>query len=163
MSGTSGYQDFLGSLLSDRERFFEEVVDSVGLSKKLNYAGLTIVGLSGFSGMYALHDGLTVVCEKRGVYPRKALTMMRAWAVLFAFVGVQLAWNLRPFLGDRAVGFQLFGKYEGNFYAAVVYAVKQLGAGNDKPTSTIRPDTTDVLRGLIAPVSRDSTGGARRP
>src|SRR5881296_1107881 len=26
-------------------------------------------------------DGLSVVCEKRGVYPRKALTIMRAWAV----------------------------------------------------------------------------------
>lgn len=256
------YQDFLGALLSDRERFFEEVVDDVGLFQKLRYAALTIIGLSGFFGlvaglysgplqgisagiklpflffatfaicfpaffvvqvlvgsrlrltqvvvlvlsalaltsillaafvpitafflvtganyyfqhllniglaavaglfgMYALHDGLTVVCEKRGVYPRKALTIMRAWAVLFAFVGIQLAWNLRPFLGDRAQGFQLVGKYEGNFYAAVVYAVNQLFAGRDRPVG--RPgslDTTALFRELLTPASRDSV--ARRP
>src|SRR3989441_8068317 len=45
--------DFLAALLSDRERFFEEVVDNVGLSRKLIYATLTIVGLSGFFGLVA--------------------------------------------------------------------------------------------------------------
>ena len=257
-------QDFLVSLLSNLERFFEEVVDNVGLSKKLTHATLTIVGLSGFFGliagaysgpiqaisagvklpflffatfaicfpafyivqvlvgsrlrlmqvvvlvlsalaltsillaafvpitafflvtganyyfqhlldiglagtaglfgMYALHDGLTVVCEKRGVYPRKALTIMRAWAVLFAFVGIQLAWNLRPFLGDRAKGFQLFGKYEGNFYAAVVYAVNQLLEGNDQPGARapgVASDTGAVFRQLLTP-ARDTAAARRR-
>src|SRR5207253_11010649 len=56
---------------------------------------ITIAGVSGLFGMYALHEGLSVVCEQRGVYPRKALTIMRAWAVLFGFVGIQLAWSLR--------------------------------------------------------------------
>src|SRR5882672_2591583 len=45
--------DFLAALLSDRERFFEEVVDNVGLSQKLTFATLTIVGLSGFFGFIA--------------------------------------------------------------------------------------------------------------
>src|SRR2546426_1463150 len=30
----------------------------------------------------------TTLFRSRGVYPRKALTIMRAWAVLFAFVGI---------------------------------------------------------------------------
>jgi hypothetical protein len=60
------------------------------------------------------------------VYPRKALTIMRAWALLFAFVGVQLAWNLRPFLGDKNQPFRVFGDYQGNFYTAILYAAKQL-------------------------------------
>src|SRR5881394_2749458 len=222
----TSYSEFLKALLSDREQFFEEVVDAVALGSKLRYAVLTIITLSGFFGlvagaysgpaqavsaavklpflffatfavcfptffvvqvlvgsrlrllqvvvlvfgalaltsvllaafvpvtafflvtganyyfqhllniviagvaglfgMYALHDGLAVVCEKRGVYPRKALTIMRVWAVLFAFVGVQLAWNLRPFLGDRNQGFQVIGRYQGNFYSAVIYSVNQL-------------------------------------
>ena len=46
--------------------------------------------------MYALHDGLTTICERRGVYPRKAITIMRLWAVLFAFVGIQMAWTFAP-------------------------------------------------------------------
>src|SRR6266536_4998821 len=195
----TGYAEFLKAVLSDRERFFEEVVEGVALRSKLRYALLTIVILAGFFGlvagaysgpaqavsagvklpflffatfgicfpaffvvqvlvgsrlrllqvvvlvfgalaltsvllaafvpitafflvtganyyfqhllnialasvaglfgMYALHEGLSVVCDTRGVYPRKALTIMRVWAVLFAFVGIQLAWSLRPFPG----------------------------------------------------------------
>src|SRR5213082_1477065 len=227
------YQDFLSALLSDRERFFDEVVAGTALAAKLRYAAVTIVGLAGFFGlvagaysgpaqalsaaiklpflffatfavcfpaffvvqvlvgsrlrllqvvvlvfgalaltsvllaafvpitlfflitganyyfqhllnitiagvsglfgMYALHEGLSVVCEKRGVYPRKALTIMRAWALLFGFVGIQLAWTLRPFLGDRNEPFRVFGTYQGNFYAAIIYAVNKLMAGDAKP------------------------------
>src|SRR5713226_5254295 len=263
----STYQDFLASLLGDRERFFEEVVDNVELAKKLRYGSATIVALSGFFGavagaysgpfqavsaglklpflffatiavcfpafyivqvlvgsrlrlmqvlvmvlgalaltsvllaafvpitafflvtganyyfqhllnialagvagwfgMYALHDGLAVVCEKRGVYPRKALTIMRAWAVLFAFVGIQLAWSLRPFLGGRNKPFQVFGRYQGNFYAAVMYAVNELMRGAEKPA--VPPGRVDSLprfRGLIiAPLdtAADTTKRHRRP
>lgn len=89
------------------------------------------VGAAGIFGMYALHNGLTMICERRGVYPRKALTIMRLWAVLFGFVGIQMAWNLRPFLGDRNQPFHLIGRYQGNFYAAVIYAVKQLTTDSD--------------------------------
>jgi hypothetical protein len=87
---------------------------------------IAIAVIAGAFGMYWLHDGLTLVCEKRGVYPRKAITIMRVWALLFGFVGVQLAWNLRPFLGDRNQSFQVFGNYQGNFYTAVIYALRQL-------------------------------------
>src|SRR6266702_2439254 len=237
------YQDFLSALLSDRERFFDEVVAGTALRAKLRYAAVTIVGLAGFFGlvagaysgpaqalsaavklpflffatfavcfptffvvqvlvgsrlrllqvavlvfgalaltcvllaafvpitafflvtganyyfqhllniviagvaglfgMYALHEGLSVVCEKRGVYPRKALTIMRAWVLLFGFVGVQLAWTLRPFLGDRNEPFRVFGTYQGNFYAAIIYAVNKLMAGDAKPVPL--PATHDSL------------------
>ena len=93
--------------------------------------------------MYALHEGLSVVCEKRGVYPRKALTIMRAWVLLFGFVGIQLAWTLRPFLGDRNQPFRVFGTYQGNFYAAIIYAVNQLLKGDTNPGAL--PATHDSL------------------
>ncbi len=94
---------------------------------------ILIAGVAGLFGMYALHEGLSVVCERRGVYPRKALTIMRAWVLLFGFVGIQLAWTLRPFLGDRNEPFRVFGTYQGNFYAAIIYAVNKLMAGDAKP------------------------------
>jgi hypothetical protein len=258
----SSYSGFLVALLSDRERFFEEVVDRRELPQKLTYATLTVALLSGFFGlvagaysgwfqaisaaiklpflffatfavcfpafyivqvlvgsrlrlmqvvvlvvgalaltsvllgafvpvtlfflvtganyyfqhllniglaaaaglfgMYALHDGLSVVCERRGVYPRKALTIMRAWAVLFAFVGIQLAWTLRPFLGDRNTSFQIFGQYKGNFYTAVIYAVKQLGAGGEAPAIRPAPDTA-LVQHLLAPHQDSVPGVPRRP
>lgn len=127
---------------------------------------IAIAAIAGVFGMYALHDGLSLVCEKRGVYPRKALTIMRAWALLFAFVGIQLAWNLRPFLGDRNEPFRVFGQYQGNFYAAVIYAVNKLFQGEAEPESAHRPPTLDSLLfrpGPMAPQRDTSSDGARRP
>ena len=108
--------------------------------------------VAGLFGMYALHEGLSVVCEKRSVYPRKALTIMRVWAVLFAFVGIQMAWNLRPFLGDRGEPFRVFRSYEGNFYTAVVYSVNKLLEGEDQSSEETRdPSGTSVIQDLLTP------------
>jgi hypothetical protein len=112
---------------------------------------IALAAVAGLFGMYALHDGLSVVCERRGVYPRRALSIMRVWAVLFAFVGVQLAWNLRPFLGDRSEPFRVLGKYQGNFYTAIIYAVQRLGTREEPPPpAPSRLDTT-WMRSLVVP------------
>ncbi|MGH7607908.1 MAG: actin-binding WH2 domain-containing protein [Gemmatimonadales bacterium] len=128
---------------------------------------IAIAGVAGLFGIYVLHEGLSVVCEKRGVYPRKALTIMRVWAVLFAFVGIQLAWNLRPFLGDRNQPFRVVGTYQGNFYAAIIYAARQLLAGEDEPAAPARRrDTSPPFRGLpFVPGDSlaDTSGGGTRP
>jgi len=92
---------------------------------------------AGLVGMVALHEGLALACEQRGVYPKKAMTIMKAWAVLFAFVGIQMAWNLQPFVGDRGEPFQLFRHNEGNFYTAVVYSIQKLAHGESKPAAQI--------------------------
>ena len=93
---------------------------------------VVIVLAAGLAGMAVLHEGLSFACEKRGVYPRKAMTIMKIWAVLFAFVGVQMAWNLRPFVGDSGKPFMVFRHYEGNFYTAIIYSLKKLASTEDK-------------------------------
>jgi hypothetical protein len=93
---------------------------------------VAIVLSAGLAGMVVLHEGLAFACEKRGVYPKKAMTIMKVWAVLFAFVGVQMAWNLEPFVGDRGQPFKVFRHSEGNFYTAIVYSFQKLSAGEDK-------------------------------
>src|SRR5262245_60798097 len=115
-----------------------------------NYYFLTLLHVlivlgAGLLGMAVLHEGLAFACEKRGIYPKKAMTIMKVWAVLFAFVGVQMAWNLQPFVGDRGQPFQLFRHNEGNFYTAVVYSLRKLTHGEDKaapvdPSRFRRPD-----------------------
>ena len=102
-----------------------------------NYYFLTLLHVlivlgAGLLGMVVLHDGLAFACEKRGIYPKKAMTIMKVWAVLFAFVGIQMAWNLEPFVGDRGQPFQLFRRHEGNFYTAIVYSLQKLAHGEDK-------------------------------
>jgi hypothetical protein len=112
-----------------------------------NYYFLTLLHVlivlgAGLVGMAVLHEGLEFACEKRGVYPKKAMTIMKLWAVLFAFVGIQMAWNLQPFVGDRGKPFQLFRHNEGNFYTAIVYSLGKLSRGASTEPSAGPPATT---------------------
>ena len=136
-----------------------------------NYYFLTLLHVlivlgAGLLGMAVLHDSLAFACEKRGIYPKKAMTIMKVWAVLFAFVGIQMAWNLQPFVGDRGRPFQLFRHKEGNFYTAVVYSLEKLAHGEDKvapvdPSVTRRP-AVGLPFDLRAPSSSDSSGARKR-
>ena len=82
--------------------------------------------LSGAFGMKMVLDALKYSCEQKNVYPQTGVVVFRFWVVILAFVGVQLAWNLRPFLADKDEPYALFRTYEGNFYAAVIYSIEQL-------------------------------------
>jgi len=45
--------------------------------------------------------------------------LLQLWLVLYAMVGSQLGWTLRPFFGAPTEPFQLFRSLEGNFYSQV--------------------------------------------
>ena len=125
-----------------------------------NYYFLTLLHVAivlgaGLIGMVTLHEGLAFACEQRGVYPRKAMAIMKAWAVLFAFVGIQMAWNLQPFVGDRGEPFKVFRRHEGNFYTAIVYSFGRLlrGEPNPPPESGWHVN----VRGMMDATKPDST------
>jgi hypothetical protein len=87
---------------------------------------------------------------------------MRVWAVLFAFVGIQMAWNLRPFLGDRGEPFRVFRSYEGNFYAAIAYSVNKLLKGEDQSSEETRdPSGMSVIQDLLTPADSAEGSSAR--
>jgi hypothetical protein len=81
---------------------------------------------SGIFGMRLMVDALKFACEKKDIYPHIGVNVFRIWIIILAFVGVQIAWNLRPFLCNKTEEFKLFRKYEGNFYTAIIYSVQQL-------------------------------------
>jgi hypothetical protein len=47
------------------------------------------------------------------------IRLLKFWLLLYALVGSQLGWTLRPFFGAPGEPFQLFRTIEGNFYAQV--------------------------------------------
>ena len=51
---------------------------------------------------------------------RRHRAMLRAWIVIYAFVGIQLGWSLRPFVGDPDQPARFFrgGEWE-NAYVVV--------------------------------------------
>jgi len=115
---------------------------------------------SGIFGMKTIVDALIYSCEKKNVYPRTGVVVFRFWIVIIAFVGIQLAWNLRPFMGDRNEPFKLFRKYEGNFYTALIYSVEQLASHEDqperKPASDYRSRTRRNSRTTADSLAADS-------
>jgi len=83
---------------------------------------------AGIFGMRLMVDALKYVCDQKNIYPQIGVTVFRIWVIILAFVGIQLAWNLRPFLCEKNEEFKWFRKYEGNFYTAIIYSVEQLVA-----------------------------------
>ncbi|RKZ31151.1 actin-binding WH2 domain-containing protein [bacterium] len=97
--------------------FFMLIGSSYAFLRLLHVA---IFAVAGLAGMKTLNDGLVYACEKYSTYPRQGVRVFKVWIIIFAFVGTQLAWNLRPFLGNRDMEFQLFRKQEGNFYSHII-------------------------------------------
>jgi hypothetical protein len=54
------------------------------------------------------------------------LRLLQLWLLLYAFVGTQLGWTLRPFFGVSDAPFQLFRAAEGNFYESVITMLRGL-------------------------------------
>ena len=46
--------------------------------------------------------------------------ILHGWIVLYAFVGSQMAWTLRPFIGEQGRAYILFSQRGGNIYADVL-------------------------------------------
>ncbi len=100
---------------------------------------LAVLALSAFFGMRVMIQALQFSCEKKNIYPRIGVIVFRFWIVILAFVGIQLAWNLRPFLGQKQESFKLFREYEGNFYTAIVYSIEQLFGEQAETTEQMAP------------------------
>jgi hypothetical protein len=53
-------------------------------------------------------------------------TVFRTWVVVFALVGAQMSWVLRPFIGDPETPFAWFRPRGSNFFSAVFNALTNL-------------------------------------
>ena len=115
---------------------------------------IAIFAVAGIFGMKMILDALKYSCEEKNVYPKTGVVVFRFWVVILAFVGIQLAWNLQPFLAEKTAAYAMFKKYKGNFYTAVIYSIQQLS--NSPPDAGERsapdihpklfPDTTGMVK-----------------
>jgi len=112
--------------------FFMITTDNYEFLKLLHVAIFTF---SGFFTLKTIINGLTFSCEKKNIYPKLGLQVFKVWIVIFAFVGTQLAWNLRPFVGSRDIPFELFRTRQSNFYVAVIQSIAHIGQPNQKQNS----------------------------
>jgi hypothetical protein len=95
---------------------------------------VAILALTAIVGLQFLVDGTrklnAIAIAESGVdsaedgTPRKprpmSVGLLHIWLLLYAFVGTQLGWTLRPFFGQPDTSFQLFRTIGGNFYWGLI-------------------------------------------
>lgn len=103
----------------------------------INLVIFSITGLVGVSLFYQAMQTVVrpAVLKVRDADPRDPepshqdmrQRLLKGWLVLYALVGSQLGWTLRPFFGAPDQAFQLFRpEIEGNFYQQVIIIVLKL-------------------------------------
>ncbi|MFI5953646.1 hypothetical protein [Cryptosporangium sp. NPDC051539] len=115
--------------------FFLVTANDYEFFKLLNVAILMLTGFVGLSVMVDGMRGLNRLSGTPGPKPKGALDrpvntrLLYVWVLLFGFVGTQLAWTLRPFIGEPNHPFQLFRDIEGSFYSNVLDTIASLLGG----------------------------------
>ncbi len=60
---------------------------------------------------------------------RHTRSVFTCWVIVFALVGAQMGWVLRPFIGHPALPFEWFRPRQSNFFEAVLNAIRALLTG----------------------------------
>jgi hypothetical protein len=129
--------------------FFTLSTESYPFMVVLNVAFFAV---SGFVGLAFLRSSLAGLFEGESVLPRAvwqvppapgsaapqsplegakagggaAKGVFQLWTLIYAVVGAQMGWILRPFIGDPNRAFQLFRERQGNFFIAALEALASL-------------------------------------
>jgi hypothetical protein len=77
---------------------------------------------SGMVGLSFLRKALDAVFAHETGTPASqaaASQVFRAWTLIYAIVGAQMGWILRPFIGAPNAPFQWFRARDSNFFVAV--------------------------------------------
>ncbi len=87
---------------------------------------VVIFSISGLMGIVFLYTGMKVVSgpEMEGATTRKWVLIF--WMFVYAFVGSQMAWTFRPFIGAPGTPFELFRQLGGNFYANILQSFGEI-------------------------------------
>ena len=108
--------------------FFMITGDNYSFIKLLHVA---VIVIAGFFGMRAIIEALKFSCEKKNIYPKTGVRVFQLWIFILAFVGAQLSWTLRPFIGDKKLEFELLRQKGGNFYVDVLKSVGSILTQNE--------------------------------
>lgn len=82
--------------------------------------------ISGVLGVLVLSRLYSAFPEREQENKRTRMILLRAWFVLYAFVGTQLAWTLRPFFGAPSLPFEFVRQFGGNFYTDILRALAHI-------------------------------------
>lgn len=91
---------------------------------KLLNVGVFVV--AGIVGVLFLAQGMRMVSEGGTGRVGARSLVVRLWILVYAFVGSQVAWTLRPFVGAPSMQFELFRQLGGNFYTNIFASIGEI-------------------------------------
>jgi hypothetical protein len=95
---------------------------STGLSyPAMQLVQVALFFVAGYFGAFFLYDGMQTIAAR--LSQDQNLPLLQLWLCLYAYVGAQMAWVLRPFIGDPARPFAFRHPVEGSFFRAVAEAL----------------------------------------
>lgn len=101
--------------------FFGISLKSYKFFQLFNVAIFAIAGLIGVNYVY---QAMKFSYERDAETQTARTNILRLWLALYAFVGSQLGWTLRPFFGTPGKPFQLFrSELESNFYLHILHVL----------------------------------------
>jgi len=114
--------------------FFTLSTDSYAFMIVLNVFLFTVAGLVGIFFLWRALRHLTAVRntppaegeEKPAAQPSRPRVVLAMWTVIYALVGSQMGWILRPFIGAPDLPFTLFREREGSFFEGFFRALGRL-------------------------------------
>jgi hypothetical protein len=103
--------------------FFLLTTSQYQFFKLLNVA---VFAVAGIVGVRFLSEGMRVVTAstEEGVGARRRI--LNAWVIVYAFVGSQMAWTLRPFIGAPSMQFEPFRQLGGSFYTNIFASIGEI-------------------------------------
>lgn len=87
---------------------------------------VVVFAIAGIAGVVFLGQGMRVVSGAEGEGRRARRWLLYLWIIVYAFVGSQMAWTLRPFIGAPSMGFELFRQLGGNFYTNIFASIGEI-------------------------------------
>ncbi len=88
---------------------------------------VAVMGLTGVIGVRLFYQGMRKIVGEDAAGDQLRNRLLLGWLGLYALVGSQLGWTLRPFFGAPNEPFQVFRpEIEGNFYAQIFTSLGSL-------------------------------------
>lgn len=85
-----------------------------------------VFSVAGIVGVLFLAQGMRFVATSGSGGTNTRMMVVRLWIIVYAFVGSQVAWTLRPFIGAPSMKFELFRQLGGNFYTNILASLGEI-------------------------------------
>lgn len=82
---------------------------------------VVIFSIAGLYGVWFLARGMHAIAaaQPSGEHQANVKTIINWWLITYGIVGTQMAWMMRPFIGNPDAPFSIFRPQESNFYITI--------------------------------------------